>query len=226
MSGHNKWSKVKGKKEVTDKEKGKLYTLFARRISIALREGKGVDQAVEAAKNASVPRHVIDRALKKNAEGKELKEMEFEGFLLGGKIGIIIIALTESSTRTSNQIRSTLERHGGKFGEPGALAYLFTKKGIFYIERSDANINLCLESGADDYFEEDDEVRVETSAENLKNVADFFKNKRVEFWGEEIIYSPIANVELSEHEKDQLDAVLSSLSLMDDVSEVYTNASP
>ena len=39
MSGHNKWSTIKHKKEKTDAQRGKIFTKIGREIAIAVREG-------------------------------------------------------------------------------------------------------------------------------------------------------------------------------------------
>lgn len=224
MSGHNKWSKIKNQKAGTDKEKGKLYTFHARKIAAALKNKIGLEQAVEAARGASVPKHVIDRALKKNSDAESLKELVYEGLLAGGKIYLMIATKTDNSTRVSNQIRNILEKNGGKLGEPGSVAYMFEKQGIFYVKKSDDNINLILESGAEDYFEEEDEIRVQTDAATLKSVVAFFAIKNVEIFDEEIVYTPLNLLSLDQHDQNQLNEVLSSFDLIDDIQAVYTNA--
>lgn len=177
MSGHNKWSKIKNQKGEADVEKGKLFTYFARRIALAVKEQKGLEQVLEEARAANIPRHIIDKSLRKNNEEKALEELIYEGFLANGKIGLIIVAKTDNSTRTSNQIRNILDKHAGKFAEPGALNYMFQKQGILYINKSDENEKLILDSGASDYFEEKDEFRVEGEASRLKEITDFFEGK-------------------------------------------------
>ena len=45
MSGHNKWTTIKNKKEKTDAQKGKIFTKIGREIAIAVREGGSADPA-------------------------------------------------------------------------------------------------------------------------------------------------------------------------------------
>lgn len=224
MSGHNKWSKVKGKKEITDKKKGQLYTYFARKITAAVREEKGVSQIVDQARMASVPKHVIDRAIAKATPGTQnLKTVIFEGFLDEGKINVIICAETDNNSRTSNQIKNVFEKHGGKMGSQGSVMHLFSQAGRLYIPNTKENIDLILESPANDYFEEGDEIRIETDVSHLKNVVDFFEEKNIVITGEEIVYEPFLKVEIDENEKMKYDNFVASLNLIEDVTAIYSN---
>jgi len=223
MSGHNKWSKIKNQKASSDSVKAKVYTFYARKIAMAVKEGKGVDQAVDLAKRSSVPKHVIDHALSKSAEGVDLKDMLFEGIMFSGRIGLVITAKTENSTRTSNQVRNVLDKHGAKMTSPGALEYLFKKQAVIYVPKNNQNEEAIMESAASDFFEEDDEIRIELDLEHLSEVVNFLRSKQVEILSEEIIYSPLILEELAEEEQKHLRDIISSLEEMDDVENVFTN---
>lgn len=225
MSGHNKWSKIKDQKLVTDKKKGQLYTYFARKITQAVKEEKGVTQVVEQAKAASVPKHVIDRAIAKATPGgQNLQAVIFEGFLDNGKIHFVISAETDNNSRTSNQVKNVFDKHGGKMGSPGSVMYLFLSAGRIYISNSPQNINLILESGANDYFEEDDEIRVETEVSDIHKVDLYFKDKGVVVLSAEIVYEPIDLIDLTESEKMKYDNFVAALNLIEDVTGIYSNA--
>jgi|TARA_B100000945_G_scaffold307298_1_gene295602 transcriptional/translational regulatory protein YebC/TACO1 len=70
MAGHSKWKKVKHKKGKADDRKGKLFSKLSKNISIAAKMG-GVDpnmnfrlkSAVQAAKDANMPKDKIQRAI-------------------------------------------------------------------------------------------------------------------------------------------------------------------
>lgn len=225
MSGHNKWSKIKDQKLVTDKKKGQLYTYFARKITQAVKEGKGVSQVIDQAKAESVPKHVIDRAVAKATSGSQnLQTVIFEGFLDNGKIHFVISAETDNNSRTSNQVKNAFDKHGGKMGSPGSVMYLFSQAGRIYIPNSPQNIDLILESGANDYFEEDDEIRIETEIADLHKIAMYFKDKGVNVLSSEIVYEPQSAVDLTDEEKMKYDNFVASLNLIEDVTGIYSNA--
>ena len=72
MAGHSKWAGIKHKKAIVDARRGKLFTKLARAITVAAREGGGdidgnpsLALAVQKAKDASMPKDNIERAIAK-----------------------------------------------------------------------------------------------------------------------------------------------------------------
>lgn len=136
MSGHSKWSKVKHQKAVTDSVKAKLFTKASRAITIAVREGGGIQDpdgnfklrlAVENARMVNMPKENIDRAIARAAAGGTgmgIETILYEGFGPGG-VGILIETATDNRQRTVSAVRSVLEAHGGSLGSTGSAAYLF-----------------------------------------------------------------------------------------------------
>lgn len=136
MSGHSKWSKVKHQKAVTDVRKGKVFSLLARQITLAAREGKSGDpndnpklrMILERAREANLPKdnvtRAIDRGLGKGTGGA-LTEVVVEGYGPGG-VAVIVAAMTDNQNRTKSELKTIFERHGGSTGEPGSVAYVFS----------------------------------------------------------------------------------------------------
>ena len=72
MSGHSKWASIKHKKKAADAKRGALFTKLARAITVAAREGGGDPEgnpalalAIQKAKDASMPKDNIERAIAK-----------------------------------------------------------------------------------------------------------------------------------------------------------------
>jgi YebC/PmpR family DNA-binding regulatory protein len=224
MSGHSKWSKVKHQKEVTDAKKGKLYTIFAKKILTAYREGKGLQQAILQAKEVSVPKEIIERAIAKGAVNpNNVKEVIFDGFFLDGKVNLLILGETDNTTRTSNQIKNVLEKHGGRLGNPGSTNYLFKKCAIIYIPKSEANVEIILESDANDLKDEDDHIAVNVEFNKLHNVTDLLKQKNIEMISEEIEYLPEVEILLSTEELNKYTNLISDLTAIGEIESVFSN---
>ncbi len=225
MSGHSKWSKVKHQKETTDKSKGRLYTVFARKIAISAREGKGLQQVVDQAKAASVPKDVIARAIEKAAKNINSAEcVKFEAFFLNGKVGLIILATTDNNTRTSNEVRHVIEKHGGKFGAPGTASYLFNPRGEFMIDKTPRSMDLILESGAEDFREQDGQIIIESRPDELSSVATYFKDHQIEITPPEIVYEPLVKITLSSEENQQLSNLIDDIMSIEGIDAIYDNA--
>ncbi len=145
MSGHSKWSNIKNKKAANDAVRGSVFTKMAKAITVAVKKGGGVGDpamnfslrlAVDKARAVSMPKENIDRAIEKGLGkgGEELVELLIEGFGPGG-FAVIIEAVTDSSNRTVAELRSLMEKHGGRMGEPGSVMYMFEKREGKYVPK-------------------------------------------------------------------------------------------
>lgn len=140
MSGHSKWAQIKHKKGATDAKKGRLFSKLAKAITISAKNppaGGGKDpkinfklaSAIEEARATNMPSDNIERAIKRATEkdAAELKEVVYEAYGPGGS-AVIITAVTDSSNRTTNEIKHLLSEHGAKLGTQGSATWAFTKQ--------------------------------------------------------------------------------------------------
>jgi YebC/PmpR family DNA-binding regulatory protein len=143
MSGHSKWSTIKHKKGALDEKKGRVFSQLAKLIRVAVKQGQSGDVnfnpslrlVVDKAKAANMPKEkiqkAIDRGLGKSANGRAIQEIVYEGFGPQG-IGLLIVAMTDNSQRTSAEIRNLLSKAGGSLAGPGSVRYMFTRTGEDY----------------------------------------------------------------------------------------------
>src|SRR3954471_20926125 len=163
MSGHSKWASIKHKKAIVDSRRGKLFTKLARAITTAARDGGGdidgnpsLALAVQKAKDASMPKDNIERAIAKGtgegADADALETVMYEGYGPGG-VAMLVEALTDNRNRTGADVRHAFTKHGGSLGEPGSVAYLFDKKGVIVVDGgrySEDDLMPALDAGAED----------------------------------------------------------------------------
>jgi transcriptional/translational regulatory protein YebC/TACO1 len=132
MSGHNKWSKVKNKKAVTDARKGKVYTKMAKVIGMELRKANGdakaagVQTAVKKARELNVPNENIERALKKNDNTAQMESIMYEAYGPGG-VALMIEALTDNRNKAAGEIKHILTENGSALAAPGSASWAFEK---------------------------------------------------------------------------------------------------
>ncbi len=233
MSGHSHWSTIKFKKGVEDAKRSKIFSKFAKEITIAARDGGGdlnfnprLRMIVEKAKSANMASDSIDKAIKKGTgelKGDALEEFLFEAYGPEG-VAILIEGITDNINRTINELKQTIAKNGGKMVEAGAIRWMFEKKGLIYVkkgEKSDEEMELDLISaGADDISILDDILVVETKVEELDNV-----RKSIEGMGYKI-----DNASLSWIPKERINAdkeknykLFEALDESEDVKEFYYN---
>src|SRR2546425_4304838 len=147
MSGHSHWATIKHKKGAIDAKRGKQFSKLSRAIIIAARHGGGdpdmnlkLRYAIDKARQVSMPKDNIDRAVKRGTgemEGMTFEEITYEGFGPGG-VAILVDVLSDNRNRTTGEIRKIFERTGGKMGAAGNVAYLFEPKGLLSIDAAAA----------------------------------------------------------------------------------------
>lgn len=133
MSGHNKWSQIKHKKEITDAKKSKIYSKLVRYIAVEAKlsggkDSPGLRSAIEKAKKVNMPYENIERAIKKASEpGTSMESITYEAYGPGG-VGIIIETLTDSKNRTAQDVKHILSENGTAFAGIGSVVWAFKKE--------------------------------------------------------------------------------------------------
>jgi YebC/PmpR family DNA-binding regulatory protein len=236
MSGHNKWSTIKRKKEANDAKRSKMFTKIIKDITIAVREG-GPDPnsnprlrlAIANARGVNMPKDNIQRAINKANEKDSANYVEivYEGYATHG-VAIIVECATDNQQRTVANIRSYFNKHGGSLSTSGSLNFIFDQKGVFRINREkisnfDEFMLEAIDAGADDVVEEDDMVIIFTPRENFGTMQKTLEKLNIEADSSKLERIPNTFVKL---EKEQALKVLKLIDLLeddDDVQEVYHN---
>ncbi|MFO8056887.1 MAG: YebC/PmpR family DNA-binding transcriptional regulator, partial [bacterium] len=187
MSGHSKWHSIRHKKGREDAKRGKIFTKLIRELSIAARLG-GSDpesnprlrQAIDAAKSSNMPNDNIERAIKKGVggdDGAAYEEVNFEGYGPAG-VAVLVEAQTDNRNRTVSELRHYFDRYNGKLGEAGCVSWMFDKRGLIMIDKSDADedtvMDIALDAGAEDIRGEGDFWEVLTSTDDYESVKQAF----------------------------------------------------
>ncbi len=140
MSGHSKWATIKRKKGANDAARGKLFGKLVRQVEVAARESGTSDpaaspslaDAIQRARDASVPKDNIERAAKRGAgeldDGVAYTPVTYEGYAPGG-VAVLVECLTDNKNRTASDVRQAFTKVGGSLADPGSVAYLFSRRG-------------------------------------------------------------------------------------------------
>ena len=236
MSGHSKWSSIKHKKASKDAKRGKLFTKLIKEITVAARLGGGdinanprLRTAVTAAKAASMPGDNIDRAIKKGTgelEGVHYEEVQYEGYGPGGA-AIMVQVVTDNKNRTVQEIRRLFTKYGGNLGENGCVAWMFDKKGLITVDKSQIDeerlFDLALEAGAEDVREDDGLFEIITQPEHFDNVRETLEREKVATATAQVTMIPKSTVTVDERHAEQILKLSEELEDHDDVQSVAAN---
>ena len=236
MSGHSKWSTIKHKKAAKDAKKGKLFTKFIKEITVAARMGGGdinanprLRTAVTAARANSMPGDNIERAIKKGTgelEGVTYEEIQYEGYGPGGA-AILAQVLTDNKNRTVSEIRRLFTNHGGHLGETGCVSWMFDKKGVITVEKSQIDeerlMGIVLDAGAEDIKDEDDLFEVVTQPEDFEKVKERLDREKVPVASAQITMVPKNTVNVDAKHVEQILKLTEELEDHDDVQGVSAN---
>jgi YebC/PmpR family DNA-binding regulatory protein len=236
MSGHSKWAGIKHKKAIVDARRSAQFTKLARAITVAAREGGGDPEAnaalataVQKAKDASMPKDNIERAIAKGtgagADADQIETVVYEGYGPGG-VALLIEAYTENRNRTGADVRHLLSKNGGNLGEPGSVGYLFEKRGLVVVDAGrygEDDLLAAIEAGAEDIVADDDALEVYTAPSDLSAVRTAIEGSGVEIESAEVIQRPTTRVELDEATAGRLFRLIEALEDNDDVGAVHAN---
>ena len=239
MSGHNKFSNIKHKKEKNDAAKGKIFTVIGREIAVAVKEG-GADPAnnsklrdvIAKAKANNMPNDTIDRGIKKAAGDGNSVNYEFctyEGYGPSGT-AIIVKCLTDNKNRTAGNVRNAFTKGNGSIGTQGCVSYMFDQKGQIIIDKEECEMDadelmmLALDAGAEDFNEEEDSYEVLTAPDDFSAVREAIENAGAPIAEAQVAMIPQTYVDLTDEQalKD-LQRTLDLLDEDDDVTDVWTN---
>lgn len=240
MSGHNKWSTIKHKKEKTDAAKGKIFTKIGREIAIAVREGGSADpnvnnklkDVIAKAKANNMPNDNIQRSIKKAAgegEGTNYKEVTYEGYAPGG-IAVIVEVVTDNLNRTASEIRHIFDKCGGSLGNSGCVSYKFERKGVVEIDNEkgldeDEVMMLAMDAGADDIEMGEDSAVIYTAVEDLTEVRNNLEEAGCKFLNVERQYVPTMTTEITDPEMAaKVQKLIDWLDEYDDTQNVFHDA--
>ncbi len=235
MAGHSKWANIQHRKGRQDKLRSKLFSKLSKEITVAAKMGDPdpdnnprLRLAVKEAKSQSVPKDVIDRAIKKSAagEGDDYEEIRYEGYGPNG-VAVIVEAMTDNRNRTASSVRSTFTKNGGNLGETGSVAFMFERKGeVSYsadVGDADTVMMAAIEAGAEDVESSEEGHTVWCADTDLNDVSNALEAELGESESTKLTWRPNMTTELGLEDMQKLMKLMDALEDDDDVQRVTTN---
>ncbi len=236
MSGHSKWANIKHRKGAQDAKRGKIFTRITKEIQIAVKEG-GTDPdtnsrlrlAVQNARSVNMPKDNVNRAIKKASESgsEKFEEVTYEGYGHGG-VAVFVECATDNHNRTVSNIRHIFSKRGGSLGTNGSLSFIFERKGVINVLKTD-DIDIdefeleLIDAGAEDFEIEDDLIVITTALEDFAAVQKKLEEMNVEIRDAGLQRIPNMYKKLDVEEAKKFLRMIDDFEDDDDVQNVYHN---
>lgn len=235
MAGHSKWANIQHRKGRQDAARSKLFSKLAKEITVAAKMGDPdpdknprLRLAVKEAKSQSVPKDVIDRAIKKSQGGdaENYDEIRYEGYGPGG-VAVIVEAMTDNKNRTASTVRSTFSKNGGNLGETGSVGFMFDRKGqVLYpasVGDADTVMMAAIEAGAEDCESSEVGHVIICADTDLNEVSNALEAELGESESSKLIWQPTTTTELDLEGMQKLMKLVDALEDDDDIQTVTAN---
>jgi YebC/PmpR family DNA-binding regulatory protein len=236
MAGHNKWSKVKRQKAVTDGRKGKVFSRLSREITIAAKSGGGDPEAnvrlrtlVLKAREANMPADNVDRAIKKGTgelPGVTYEDVVYEAYGPSG-VAFVVKVTTDNKNRAAADLRSLFTKSGGNLAGSGAVMFQFLHAGQFLIAKDttaeDRLMEVALEAGADDVLTSADGYEIRCDVHRFDQVLHALEQAGLKTESAELAYIPTVTVPVDAATTEILEKLHDALDDHDDVQHVFSN---
>ena len=236
MAGHSHWAGIKHKKGRADKERSKIFSKLSREITVAAKLGdKDPDMnprlrtAIQAAKQANMPKDNISRAISKSemSEHKNYESLRYEGFG-PSNTALIIETLTDNKNRSASSIRTVLQKKGGRLGETGSTSHMFAHCGVIHIEKNkiaeEEIFEIAINAGAKDCISLEDIFEIITEKGDFYKIKTELEKKINTISYSSIEWRPLNYIDLAKDKSEELIEVLTALEELDDVQNIFTNA--
>ena len=236
MSGHSKWATIKRKKGAADAKRGQLFSKLSRAIIVAAKEGgpdpdanAALATAIQKARDNSMPKDNIERAIQRGAggaEGDAYESMLYEGYGAGG-VAVICTILTDNRNRTASDLRFIFTKNGGSLGTPGSVAWQFDRKGVIVVDSEgvdeDGLMDVALVGGAEDIADDGGQWQITTDPSDFMAVRTALEEAGIGYSSAELTMVPKSTVAPTESEARQILRMVDQLEDNDDVQDVYAN---
>ena len=241
MSRHSKWATIKRKKALIDSKRSRAFAKYIKAIEVSARNG-GADpdgnptlyDAIQKAKKNSVPSDNIDRALKR-ASGQDesssnWETIMYEGYGPGG-VALLVECLSDNRNRAASEVRVAITRNGGTMADPGSVSYLFNRKGVVIVKKTQGPVQLTedqiletvLEAGAEEVNDLGDNFEVVSAATDMVAVRTALQNAGLDYESADVSFLPTMSIPVNAEDAKVLFELIDAIEECDDVQNVYGN---
>ena len=187
--------------------------------------------AVQKAKKTSVPNSNIDNAIKRGSgqlgDAVDYQTILYEGYAAGG-VALLIECLTDNKNRAAADVRTIMSRNGGTMGDPGSVAYNFSRKGVVSVTKTDEMTEddiliAVLEAGAEEVKDRGSGFEIITEPHDMVAARTALQEAGIEYDSADVEFVAGLLVEVDAETARKVFRLVDALEDNDDVQNVYGN---
>jgi len=227
---------VAGRQAASAAARSKAFTKVAREILVAARLGGGdpafnprLRVALDKAREVNMPKDNIERSIKKGTgelEGVSYEEITYEAYGPNG-LAIMLEVMTDNRNRTNPELRKMMTKYDGSMAEMGAVAWMFSRKGVVDVSMEgtteDIVTEVGLDSGAEDVLFDGEIGTLYSSQEDFSTMRQKIEGAKLKILKSGLELVPSNTVDLSGEVAEKAGKLLEILEDQDDVQNVYHN---
>lgn len=214
----------------------RLFPRLGKAITMAAKEGGGdadtnakLRTAIQNAKAQNMPKDNIENAIKR-ATAKDIanfSEIIYEG---KGPHGVLVYVecATDNPTRTVANVKSYFNKAGGQIVPNGQLEFMFNRKSVFEIVKTDA-INAeeleleLIDAGLEEVEVNEEHIVVYGDYTAFGTLQAALEALNIEVEKASLQRLPTSPIELTEEQLTEVEKMLDKIDEDDDVQQVFTN---
>lgn len=140
---------------------------------------------------------------------------------------MLIECLTDNRNRAATEVRTAMSKNNGNLGESGSVAYMFTRRGVIFVEKGELTeddvLMAVLEAGAEEVNEVGDRFEVLCAPTDLPQVKEALAAAGIEVDDSDSDFRASVEVPLEVADAQKMFRLIDALEESDDVQNVYTN---
>jgi len=124
-------------------------------------------------------------------------------------------------------VRTALTRNGGQLADPGSVAYVFNRKGVVLVPKSERSeddiLEVVLDAGAEEVNDNGDTWEIVSEATDVVAVRTALQDAGIDYDSAEASWVPNLQVPLDAEGARKMIRVIEALEDSDDVQDVFAN---
>jgi len=214
----------------------RVFPKLGNRITAAAKDGgsdpdmnPSLRTAIQNAKAANMPKDNILSAIKRatSSDYKAMTEVNYEG---KGPHGVLVFVecATDNTTRTVANVKSYFNKAGGAIVPTGSLEFMFERKAIFELVKTDGmdieELELeLIDAGLEEIEEVEDQVIITGDYTSFGKLTEAIEALNLEINKSVLERFPTSPQGFDEEQMVDIDKMLDKLHNDDDVQDVFTN---